>query len=166
MTKPTVYLDTTIISAYWYDGADVVGLARRVKTRDWWADESPHFSLWVSNVDENELAAGEFRRQLECLRFVRRLRYLPITKESRDLAATLMESGVVPENKPADALQVALSTANDVDYLLSWNYAHLANLDVQKRLEAICGRLALRAPVLVSPETITRATLGQVIRRK
>ncbi len=166
MKKPTVYLDTTIISAYWYDGADVVGLARRVKTRDWWESESPQFALWVSNVDENELAAGEFRRQIDCLRFVRRLRYLPITQESRDLAAAFIESAVVPPNKPADALQVALSTTNEIDYLLSWNYAHLANPDVQKRLEAICEKLAMRAPALVSPETIPRATLGQVIRRK
>ena len=27
MTKPTVYLDTNIVSCYWYGGADIAGLA-------------------------------------------------------------------------------------------------------------------------------------------
>ena len=165
MKKPTVYLDTSIISAYWYDGTNVLGLARRVKTRDWWENESQNFAVWVSAVAENELISGEFRRQIECLRFVRRLNFLPITKESRDLAAVLVDAGVVPESKPADALQVAISTAIRTDYLLSWNYAHLTNLDVQRRLEAICSRRQMRAPSLVSPETIPRKMLGQVIRR-
>lgn len=48
MNKPTVNLDTSIISAYWYDGTNVLGLARRVKTRDWWENESPNFAIWVS----------------------------------------------------------------------------------------------------------------------
>lgn len=165
MKRPSIYLDTSVISAYWYDGTNVLGRARRVKTRDWWDNEARQFAIWVSAVAENELIAGEFRRQPDCLRFVRRLNYLPITRESRDLAAVLVESGVVPASKPADALQIGISTANRIDYLISWNYAHLANLDVQKRLEAICSRRQMRAPSLVSPETIPRTMLGQAIRR-
>ena len=34
MLKPGVYLDTNIISAYWYEGSDVMSLARRIHTRD------------------------------------------------------------------------------------------------------------------------------------
>ena len=55
MKKPTVYLDTTIISAEWYDGADVIGLARRLRTRDWWETARPSFSTGISNVTEAEL---------------------------------------------------------------------------------------------------------------
>ena len=50
MKKPTVYLDTTIISAYWFEGADVASLARRLKTREWWDIERLHFSLWSSGL--------------------------------------------------------------------------------------------------------------------
>ena len=35
MKKPTLYLDTNIISTLYYDGADINGLARRMATRDW-----------------------------------------------------------------------------------------------------------------------------------
>ena len=48
MTNPTVYLDTNIFSAYWYEGSDVAMRARRVHTREWWELERPNFSVWVS----------------------------------------------------------------------------------------------------------------------
>lgn len=107
MTKPTVYLDTNIISSFWYDGGDVAGLARRLTTRAWWQDEREHFSVLVSAATEDELAAGKFRRQADCLRFVRRLPYLTISGATRRFAAQLVERGVVPAEKPGDALQMA-----------------------------------------------------------
>ena len=48
MAKPTVYFDTSVISAYWYEGSDVALLARRLHMREWWDAERKHFSLWAS----------------------------------------------------------------------------------------------------------------------
>lgn len=141
------------------------GLARRGKTRDWWRYERENFSVWVSAASEDELAAGKFRRQAECLRFVRRLPYLPINGKARRFAATLVERRVVPSEKPGDALQMAVSAVHDIDYLLSWNYAHLVNPVAQLRLERVCREFAIRAPLLVSPESIPKASLGQSLRR-
>ena len=101
--KPTAYLDTNIISAYWYGGRDASGLARCEKTREWWQDERDYVSVWASAASEDELAAGKFARQAECLRFVRKLRYLAIDQETRQIAAKLVELGVVPGEKPGGA---------------------------------------------------------------
>lgn len=166
MNKPTVYLDTTIISAYWYEGTDVASFARRLKTREWWEFERPHFAVWSSAVSEAEFRAGEFRRQSECVSMVQRLRYLPATQVAQSLFERLLAERVVPESKPRDAVQMAMCAAHGIDYLLSWNYAHLANPVAQAQLEAICRKYRLRAPLLVSPETIPRASMGQSIRRR
>ena len=163
---PTVYLDTNIISAYWYGGRDALGLARREKTREWWNDEREYFSVRASTASEDELAAGKFARQVECLRFVRKLRYLPIDQETRRIAAKLVELGVVPGEKPGDALQMSVCVVHRIDYLLSWNYAHLVNPVAQQHLEEVCRKLSRRAPLLVSPESIPKVCLGQVIRRR
>ncbi len=45
MKKPTVYLDTSIISAFWFEGADVPMLARRLHTREWWDLERRNFEI-------------------------------------------------------------------------------------------------------------------------
>lgn len=165
MKKPTAYLDTTIISAYWYDGADVLALARRLRTRDWWEMERLSFSIWISNVTEAELRDGVFPRQKECVKMARRLHYLPITRAAEDMQEQILAEGVIPANKPRDALQMAVCVAHEIDYLLSWNYAHLANPNVQTRLVTICKKFRLRAPLLVSPETIPKARFSQEIRR-
>lgn len=161
MKKSIVYLDTNIVSAYYYDGADVGALSRRLATRDWWAAERRFFVVCASSFAELELAAGGYPEQDECVRFVRRLRYLPVTKAVRELASQFLMHGVVPAEKPGDATHLALAAGHDVDYLLTWNYAHLANPVTQGKAERLLDRRGLRAPLLVSPESIPQVRLGQ-----
>lgn len=163
--KPNIYVDTSIISAYWYRGKNVLSVGRRLLTREWWNTERKHFTLLATSVTEDELGAGRFPRQKECLRMVRKLRYLPVTGAAEELAELLLVSQIVPENKPGDALQLSLAAVHEIDYLLTWNYAHLANPVVQERLEVVCRNRKSRHPLLVSPETIPRVSLGQSIRR-
>lgn len=161
-----MYLDTTILSSYWYEGADVLSIGRRITTRDWWDSERSRFSLWASSVTEDELGAGNYPRQAEALAMAQRLKFLPMLISARAFAEWLIQRHVVPESKPGDALQMAIAVAHRMDYLLTWNYAHLANPVAQAQLEAACREADQRAPLLVSPETIPRAALGQTIRRK
>jgi predicted nucleic acid-binding protein len=165
MHRPTLYLDTTIISAYWYDGLDLVSHARRLNTREWWEIEHSQFEIWISDVTEDELREGLYRHQSDTLAMARRLRYLPVTRSVHELAARLLAARIVPESKPRDALQMAVATVHEIDYLLTWNYAHLANASAQQRLGEICRKAELACPLLVSPETVPRASFGQVIRR-
>jgi hypothetical protein len=52
-----------------------------------------------------------------------------------------------------------------MDFLLIWNYAHMANPIVQANFEKLCGDLGLVAPLMVSPESIPQVRFGQSIRR-
>jgi hypothetical protein len=166
MKKPTVYLETSSISAFWYEGADIPMLARRLHTREWWELERRHFTLWGSAFIEAELQAGAFRRQAECLKMVRRLRYLRVTKRVRDLVDEIVRFQIVPPNKEADAAHLAIAAVHEIDFLLTWNYAHMANPVVQARLEKLCEAWELAAPLMVSPESIPQVRFGQSIRRK
>ena len=71
----------------------------------------------------------------------------------------------MPRNKPGDAAQLAVAVVHRMDYLLTWNYAHLANPVTQARGEVVVAKLEYRMPWLVSPDSIPHATLGQTIRR-
>jgi hypothetical protein len=164
--KPTIYLDTTIISAYWHASVDPLLTSRHLLTREWWNTERQNFSVYASRVTESELAAGTFSRQNDCLKMVRRLRFLTINEAVANFAQSLLDRRIVPSSKQGDALQMAIAVAHRVDYLLTWNYAHLANPDAQERLILLCRDLDLPAPAMVSPETIPKVNLGQIIRRK
>jgi hypothetical protein len=52
---------------------------------------------------------------------------LVIDRTVDDLVDELLALRIVPETKPGDAVQMAVAAAHEMDYLLSWNYAHLAN---------------------------------------
>jgi hypothetical protein len=165
MKKPTVYLDTSIISAYWYKSADMAMLVRRLRTREWWELERSHFAVWASDFGEAELQAGTFPRQRECLKMIRRLPYLSATAEVRGLVDEILRRGLVPAAKAGDAEHLAISATHGIDFLLTWNYAHMANPIIQARLEELCDKLGVRAPLMVSPESIPQVRFGQSIRR-
>ena len=52
------------------------------------------------------------------------------------LADEYIQNNIIP-NKKLDALHVAVSTVNKIDYLVSWNYKHLANVNREKKIIAI-----------------------------
>ena len=145
MKKPSVYLDTNIISAYWYSGSNVSALARRASTREWWEQERQHFSIWVSATTIDELRDGRFRRQAECVRMANRIRSLPSTHLARELFDDIVAARVIPDTKLGDTLQMAIS---------------------QRELESICRKHGLDVPLLVSPESIPQWRFGQTIRRR
>ncbi|MBC8112764.1 MAG: hypothetical protein H7062_00135 [Candidatus Saccharimonas sp.] len=148
-----------------YAGADINALSRRMATREWWESERRQFRIIASSITERELEAGAYAYQEEALQLVRRLNYVPITQLVRRLAAEFLDGNVVPPNKPGDAAQLAIATAHQIDYLLTWNYAHLANPATQLRGHQVAAKHQLRMPWLVSPETIPQTSLGQSIRR-
>jgi hypothetical protein len=165
MKKPTVYLDTSIISAFWYEGADVAMLARRLHTREWWDLERRNFDMWTSAFTDAELRAGAFPRQSECQGMARRLRHLLSTPAAKELAKEILRLMIVPPKKEADAAHLGIATIHEMDYLLTWNYAHMANPVVQERLEKLCESAGGMAPLMVSPESIPQVRFGRSIRR-
>ena len=165
MKKPTVYLDTTIFSVYHHRSSDVVTMSNRLKTREWWTAEREHFDHFVSRVVLQELRDGHYPWQRASLRMASPFPRLRVTNQADELAAILIAKFVVPPEKPADALQMEIAVAHSIDYLLTWNYSHLANPVAQHKLEQVLSSLKFRAPLMVSPDTIPQVRFGREPRR-
>lgn len=165
MRKPSIYLDSSFISAYWYSGPSVEGQLRRMKTRDWWNAERRLFELWGSAFVELELRSGVYRHQSKCIRMSRSLKTCPSTSAVKRFFSELLEKELIPPNKPMDAWHLSFTVCHEIDYLPTWNYAHLANSAAQARLNKLCGDLQLRPPLLVSPESIPQIRFGQAVFR-
>jgi hypothetical protein len=163
--KPSIYLDANVISTLHYQGGAVLGRARRAVIADWWALESRQYELWASRVLIDELIDGKYSGQDKAVAAAKRLNFLPLTGLVKQCAKLLIDEEFVPPAKFADAYHLAFCIAHRVDYLMTWNYAHLANPELQKRLEEMCERHAWRSPIIVSPESINRISIGQQIRR-
>ena len=55
--------------------------------------------------------------------------FLETTDEIIDLAAEYISEKVVGRTSYADCLHIALATIHKADYLISWNFKHIVNVD-------------------------------------
>jgi hypothetical protein len=166
MKKPSVYLDTTIFSMYYNRSNDVITHSNRLKTREWWSVEREHFEVFASSVVMRELSDGVYPWQVDSIRMALRLKWLAVPRRAQKLAEELTSAGAIPKSKPGDALQMAIATYHSMDYLLTWNYSHLANPTAQRKMEEVVKSFGLQPPLMVSPETIPQVRFGYDPRRR
>ena len=57
--------------------------------------------------------------------------------EIETMANKYIDEGIIPSNKKADALHVATCLVKRMNFLVSWNYKHLANVQREKRIRII-----------------------------
>jgi hypothetical protein len=74
--------------------------------------------------------------------------------ESAKLTADMLERGLFPAIARADANHLAVATCAAIDYLLTWNYRHLANALVLHRLERFLRARGLQLPRVCTPEEL------------
>lgn len=164
--RPSIYLDTSLLAALYYRSGSLDGIRRQRATEEWWQQERRHFRLFALGATEDELRQGEYDAKKAAVAAVLKLPYVPVTHEAQRWAEWYVEQGIIPMTKRADALQLALASVHEIDYLLTWNYAHLANAATQARLSGANQAQELWIPWLVSPDTIPKVSLGQPIRRR
>ena len=60
----------------------------------------------------------------------------------------------MPSGARNDAVHLAFATVHEVDYLLTWNCAHLANAQVRRKLQKVNALLKLASPTICTPEEL------------
>ena len=59
------------------------------------------------------------------------------TENADKLALEYVKRGIIPERKFEDALHLAVSTVNEMDVLVSWNFKHLANVNKERQVISV-----------------------------
>lgn len=140
MIRPTVYLDTSAINFLFADDAPekqeitLDFFENYVKTgiyRTYWSD----FVVDEINQTSNETKKRRLLQVFEDY-FIDRLE-IRLPEEVDLLAEQYLLHGVMPPRKLYDALHVACCVIEKVDYLVSWNYKHLANVNRERKVLAL-----------------------------
>ena len=153
--NPKVYIETTIIS---YLAArpsrDLIVAGHQQITHEWWQTSRHNFAVVSSQLVAREAGAGDPEAAEARLAFLSGLILLEITEEALTLAQRLLQSKVIPQDFPEDALHVAVAVVHGIEYLLTWNYKHLANAGMRSKIEATCRELGYEAVVICTPEEL------------
>ena len=154
MAKPGVYIETTIVSylTAWPSG-DLIRAAHQKTTQDWWTQRD-QFDVVCSELVILESAAGDPAAAADRLKALQGMPLLPLTQAATDLADALLAQGAIPRSASRDAAHVGICAVHGVSFLLTWNFAHLANARMQDRIRQICLDQRYSPPVICSPEAL------------
>jgi len=152
--QPKVYLETTVLSYLTgRPSRDLVTAAHQQLTRDWW-EERASFDLYVSQVVVQEAAGGDSGAASARLQVLEGIEVLEVTSEARDLAEQLLSGGAVPEKAAVDAMHISIAVVNGMDYLVTWNCAHIGNATMRHTIEGVCRAAGYDPPVICTPEEL------------
>jgi len=152
MSKPRVYVETTIPSFYYEIRTAPEIVARRAWTRQWWDNSAGNdYELVTSPAVLDELTAGLANRSTEWLALVRDLPLLPVEKAISEIVQTYVRHKIMPSNPSGDALHLALASYHKCEFLVTWNCKHLANANKFGHIRRVNGMLGLFVPALVTP---------------
>lgn len=79
-----------------------------------------------------------------------------MTEEAEHFAEMLIQGIPLPEKAKVDALHIAIATLSGMDYLLTWNCAHIANAILRPKIEAICRTFGYEPPTICTPQELMR----------
>lgn len=153
--KGKVYIESSVVS---YSTArqsrDLIVAARQEITRERWARILSEFDCYVSALVVQEVEGGDPQAAAERIDAIAGLPVLQIDESAERLAEALIVSGPIPENKPEDALHIALASRDGMDYLLTWNFTHIHNAQMAVSIRRIVQEHGWECPVFCSPDEL------------
>src|SRR5580658_9802221 len=95
------------------------------------------FRFVTSTITADELAEAPIQvRDLWAETFTPEM-VLDVTDDMEQLAAAYMAQAILTPKYTDDARHVAACTVSRADYLVSWNFKHLVNIDRKKGFNAV-----------------------------
>jgi predicted nucleic acid-binding protein len=121
--KQRIYIDTSVFGGYFDKefAEHTIPLFERISKNE--------FTLLFSTVTQDELenAPEKVKKLVKGLK-AEWTDFLDITDEAVELASEYIAEKVVGQTSYADCLHIALATINRADFLISWNFKHIVNI--------------------------------------
>ena len=136
MEKQKLYLDTSIPSAY-FDNSKPI---RQLVTQKWFELETVNFDLFTSviTIQEIERIKNEIKKQnIKDLIVDYNIEILDLNEKSKLLAEEYIRKGAIPKTEPEDSLHIAIAVINQINYLASWNFKHIVNINPIRKIHEI-----------------------------
>lgn len=95
--------------------------------------------------------SGHARARLEALAGITSAAVSP---EARTIASALLKEGALPAKAAVDALHIAIAGVYETQYLLTWNFRHIANAQMRLKIETTLRRFNINPPLLCTPDQL------------
>ncbi len=153
--KPTIYIETTIprfLTARL--SGDLVAAARQLLTRQWWEQCRNKYRLYASQYVVEEAAKGDSDAAMKRAEALTGVEILEVDTEVVRLARRIVDAGLIPPKASTDAGHIATAARYGLDFLLTWNCAHIANAEISKRIRGVMAAEGYEMPEICTPEEL------------
>ena len=153
--KPKVYIETTILSYLAArPSSQPVTAGRQSITRQWWETERLKYDLVVSEAVEAECERGDPASSKVRRKLLEEVSLFPVNERILKLARLLIVPGAIPENAAPDAIHIAAAAVERCEFLLTWNFRHIANVRIRREVERILGKHGFTQTTICTPEEL------------
>lgn len=149
MKKETIYIDTSIPSAYY----DLREPEKMAITRQFWK-EAKKYKLYLSNITIVELEADEEAKRIKYRELIKDVLQLEFTSEVEKIAQEYIKAKIIPVKFRVDALHIAVAVVHKIDYFVTWNCRHIAGAHKRKQIREFNLKKKLFSPEIVIPTEI------------
>lgn len=147
--RTSVYIETTIPS-YYYDQRESLRV-HIDRTRIWWDEESHYYDLYTSPVVYRELSEGNHPFKSDVLQLIDGLASLSYNSDIERIVDVYVSKYLMPSSDTRDAFHLAFASYYKIDFLLTWNCAHLANVNKRQHITHVNTSLGLWNPIITTP---------------
>ena len=130
--KQRIYIDTSVFGGHFDDEfkEHTIPLFDRINAGE--------FVILYSTVTQEELenAPTNVKQLVQSLK-VELTEFIDANEDVVDLATEYITEKVVGKTSYADCLHIALATINRADFLVSWNFKHIVNMERIRGYNAI-----------------------------
>jgi len=142
----SIWKDYQSIKFYLGENGDYIDAAVKEKNRHDFDRRSDGFKRFVTFL----LMISAKRRLGELKDFP----HLELNDKVEEMAQVYMERLEIPKKSFRDAAHLAIACVHNIDYLVTWNCAHLANGEVIKKLMKINESIGIHTPIICTPEEL------------
>jgi predicted nucleic acid-binding protein len=130
---------------------NLIVAAHQASTSDFWNHLENH-EAFVSDIVVQEASKGDEYQAKHRLKMLETFQVLKIDDEVKELARQFLLAKIIPEKYPEDALHIAVAAANGMDVIVTWNFKHINNPFIRKRVRQIVEGNGWECPEICSPE--------------
>ena len=154
--KPLVYLETSFVShVAARESSDPLRAARQQSSRRWWSQYRYQFALVVSATVYEECREGDLAMAEQRLAIIGEASLLEPQEAILELARLYIEPiGPLPVKAGADALHIASAIVYKCEFLLTWNFKHIANAMMRHRIERITRNYGYEPTTICTPDEL------------
>jgi len=150
-----VYIETTVLSYLAARASrDPIVVARQNITRYWGDSERSKYELVISEAVEAECLRGDLEMIQARARLLKEVSLFPINEGILELAALLMAPGAIPDKAAPDAVHIAAAAMQGCEFLLTWNFRHIANVRIRREVERILAKNGYTKTTICTPEEL------------